>query len=112
MNQTQSQVGAEALEEIRRGVPVYDSEYIRLGTVSRIYWGSEFQHPDSDEFEVFILGVLTMPAEFMEHLRQVGGIRVDTGMLFGDYFVLPHQIGPFTEDGIILLVRGTELAMY
>ena len=108
----QSHVEADVLEVVRRGLPVYDSEYVKLGRVIRIYWGTENEHPDSDDFETLILGVASLPSDAGVLIQQEGCIRVDSGLLFGDYYVLPNQIDYLTEEGIILLARGDELMMF
>ena len=108
----QSHVEVDALAVVRRGIPVYDSEYIKLGKVIRIYWGAGNEHPDSDDFETFILGVTRLPSDAAVFIQQEGCIRVDSDLSFGDYYILPNQIDYLTEDGIILLVRGDELMMF
>jgi hypothetical protein len=104
--------GVSVLSEIRRGMPVYDVEFVKLGMVTRIYWGADTEHPDSDDFETTFLGVVSLPPEAAALIRQEGCIRVDTGMIFGNYYVLPYQVGYFTEEGMFLLARGDELMMF
>lgn len=110
--QDQPQERAVTLAKVRRGMPVYDNEYIKLGTVTRIYRGAENDHPDSDDFETTFLGVISLPPEAATLIRQEGCFRVDTGLLFGDYYVVPQQVAYFTDAGIFLHVRGDGLMMF
>ena len=108
----QTQERLDILAAIRRGMPVYDSEYIKLGTVTRIYWGADTAHPNSDDFQVTFLGVSKLPPETATLIREEGCIRVDSGLLAADYYVLPHQVANITEEGMFLLVRGDGVLMY
>ena len=96
---------------IRQGTPVYDHENVRLGRVTQVYVGEENNIPAPDDLNVLFLGVIGTPAEVIQLFRQQGCIRVYSGLMYGDYFVLPHQVACSTDDGIVLQVRGDELMM-
>jgi hypothetical protein len=114
MSQVQQQYRErlDILAAIRRGMPVYDSEEIKLGTVTRIYWGADTEYPDSDGFQVTFLGVTSLPPNTATLIREEGCIRVDSGLLNSNYYVLPHQVGYITEEGMFLIVRGDEVMMF
>jgi hypothetical protein len=114
MLQIQQQSGErlEILAAIRRGMPVYDSEEIKRGIATRIYWGADTNNPDSDEFQVTFLGVKSLPPEAATLIREQGCIRVDSGLVNGNFYVLPSQVSFITEEGMFLSVRGDELMMF
>jgi hypothetical protein len=100
------------LAAIQRGMPVYDSEEIKLGTAMHIYWGADTDHPDGDEFQVTFLGAKTLPPEAATLIRHEGCIRVDSGLISGNYYVLPSQVSHITEEGMFLFVRGEQIMMF
>jgi hypothetical protein len=110
--QQQSRNRLDILGAVRRGMLAYDNEYIKLGTVARIYWGAEIEHPDSDDFEATFLGVISLSPEKASLFRQEGCIRVDTGLVTGDYYVLPQQVAYISKGGVFLLLHGDGLMLF
>jgi hypothetical protein len=83
-----------------------------LGRVTQVYLGEENYIPAPDDLNVLFLGVIGIPAEVIQLFRQKGCIRIYSGLMYGDYFVLPYQVACSTDYGIILQVRGDELLMF
>jgi hypothetical protein len=107
----QSHVRASLVGGIQRGMPVYDVELILLGIVARIHRGQEADEFITKDIES-LMRSNELDAELIADLRRVGYIEIDTGLLSGNYFVLPHQIADVTEEGVFLLSSEDELLQY
>jgi hypothetical protein len=110
--QQQSRDRLDILDAFRRGMPVYDNEYIKVGTVARIYWGADIEHPDSDDFEATFRGVIGLSHEDASLFRLEGCIKVDTGLFTGDYYVLPQQVAYISKESVFLLLRRDGLMLF
>jgi hypothetical protein len=89
-------------------MPVYDVTDTILGVVVRVYDHTNLQHPLVGRPRL-VRYLDRVPAELLARLHRAGYLEVDSGLLSGDYFVLPHQIANVTDKGVFLLFRCDEL---
>ena len=96
------------LQEIRLRMPVYDVMEIGLGVVVRVYDQANTEYPLVGRAPIYPR-LDCMPVELASRLRQEGYLEVDSGLLSGDFFILPRQIADVTEKGVFLLLHRDEL---
>ena len=110
MIQVQKQSGVEAtmMGGIQRGMPVYDIEDVMLGVVGQIHHGRDTDEFVPEEFDLWT-GVPDIPMALMTRMWHQGYLEIDTGLLFGNYLVLSHQIADVTDDGVFLLCFRDDL---
>ena len=93
------------LQAVQLRMAVYDVTKSTLGVVVRVYDGADMLVGRPS-----IVNCLDrLPVELAARLRRSGYLEVDSGLLSGDYFVLPHQIANVTDKGVFLLFRRDEL---
>lgn len=115
------------LQQIHKGMHVYDAERNEVGTVDYVQFGDEDpsqpgaetatvnpgQRDTSDSFVENIIDVFR-PDDLPEVLRARlvchGFVRVDAPGLFNaDRYISPDQIQSVSEDKVMLKVRKAEL---
>lgn len=91
----------EPLRGIREGMPVYDWENKRLGTVKYV------QYPDENvavNLTMYITSLDNVPVDMRTRLLREGFIQVEGGLFAADRYVTPDQIYKVTNDHIKLRV--------
>jgi hypothetical protein len=91
----------QMLKDIREGMPVYDWENKRLGTVKYI------QFPDENaavNLTMYIISLDNVPADMRTRLLREGFVQVEGGLFAPDRYVTPDQIFMVTNDHIKLRV--------
>lgn len=116
----------DILMDITEGMDVYDSDGDKIGTVERVYFGSEDREEPGPESTTApdpatrgktfvdvvadIFDPQDIPEEVRERLLRRGFLHIDGGVIFdSDYFVLPNEIEGVTEEGVRLRVKEEEL---
>lgn len=114
----------DIFDKIHEGMDVYDSEGDKIGTVERLYFGSEGVDEPGPEpatapemrddtlideiAEAF--NTEDIPEEVRERLLRHGFVHVDGGLIFDkDYYVLPDKIDRVDADGVHVREREEDL---
>jgi hypothetical protein len=93
---------------IHPGLPVYDISDCVLGNVLRVYDQADTEHPLVGRAPI-VRYLDRFPLEIATRLRRDGYLVVDSGLLAGDYFILPYQIADVTDKGVFLHFRRDKL---
>jgi hypothetical protein len=120
--------GQSILTQISEGMPVYDRENDKVGTVRSVHLGavsveddrrglgpattSAEEATDSSLLEDFarIFAPEALPEPVRARLLRHGFIRIDTtGLFAADRYAMPEQIGSVSGDRVTLQVTGKEL---
>jgi len=115
------------LNLVHEGMSVYDSRNHKIGTVRNLYFGATGAGPNDpeakgvsapspdirddsivDEVAQALVGE-DMPDVLRNRLLNSGYVRVDTGVLHSDRYVLPEQISHVDADHVHLKVDRDEL---
>jgi hypothetical protein len=110
----------EPLGRVREGMPVYDRENARIGTVRTVYLGSEPGSVTADQPAVsphsFVddlaqaLAPAALPDAIRARLLREGFIRIDTSGIFAaDRYALATEIRSVSEAGVMLDATRDEL---
>ena len=94
-------------KDVEEGMPVYDSKGDRVGTVSFLHYGQEdaastqgadYQvNPVLEEVAEALTAANNIPEELRERLQREGYLRIDSGILQSDAFVMEDQIARVDE---------------
>jgi len=99
---------SDILLDIQLGMPVYDLAETVLGVVIRVYDSANASQPLAGRAPIF-RHIERFPHKIADRLKRDGYLVVDSGLLSGDYFILPHQITNVTDKGVFLHFRRSEL---
>jgi len=124
----QSSYGTEGsiLSQIHEGMEVYDREGQKVGTVEHVQFGDEdptnpgvetrtAQNPELlnnslvENLAEALAGTNDVPEVVRARLLRYGFIKVDTGLLSSDRYIMPDQIAHVAEDRVHLLVLHKDL---
>ena len=113
------------MSRINEGMDVFDRTGDKVGEVDYVYFGEidpttpevEATTPsDRDPREASVVDIVAdafraddLPEELRERLQMHGFIRLNTGMLRSDRYVLPEQIASVTSNAVHLNVKLDEL---
>lgn len=112
--------------DVEEGMDVYDSDGDKIGTVERVYFGSEDREepgpesvtaPDPATGGKTLADVVAdifdpqdIPEEVRERLLRRGFLHIDGGVIFdADYYVLPNQVERVTDEDVHLRVKKEKL---
>lgn len=113
------------LNQIHKGMIVYDRDDNKIGSVGAVYFGangdrelaggtipataSPVTEPGEDSFLENLASVFDpqdeVPEEMAEQLRYKGYIKVDGGWFGTDRYVTPEQIASVTGDAVHLAIK-------
>jgi len=118
---TRSKQASQLLDQVKKGMDVFNSTNERIGVVEAVYLGaaSEIEQPfdagpatdDSPKLPgtrvqrmvAELFDPNEVPEEIAERLRYSGYLRIDPAGLFtGSRYVTPEQIGSVTDKGVFL----------
>src|SRR5262245_25159733 len=98
--QQQSSAGASSWGRIQPGMPVFDKEFVKIGTIA------QRTQDTKTLFETDLIVVIP------KYLRALGFIEVASGLVSGNYFVMPQQVVDLTEDGVFLSAHRNSLIQF
>lgn len=114
------------LTDIREDMPVYDRENNKIGTVEEIRFGDEdLERPGAETSTAQKAKVVgntlvddiarairvddRLPEEIRSRLQRYGYVKIDTGLLTSDRYVIADQIEKVSADRINLKVGQDDL---
>lgn len=113
-----------AMTHIREGMDVYDVNGDKLGSVVGVYFGDEDPNrpgaetasaPRDTTPDTFVENLAEalnppddMPEELRQRLQRHGFIKVDTGILRQDRYVMPEMIAGVGDDRVDLKISSDE----
>src|SRR4029079_11416042 len=96
-----SEQESQVLREVHEGMPVYDWENKKLGTVKYI------QFPDENvavNLTMYITSLDSVPADMRTRLLREGFVQVEGGLFSPDRYITPDQIFDVFPDHLKLRV--------
>jgi hypothetical protein len=98
------------LMEVREGMPIYDSEGRKAGTVTYVQFPSEMAEPDLMGEAAYLPN--NMPPDMRARLLREGFVQIEGGLFSPDRFILPHQILRVEDDHIELTITKDGLLTF
>lgn len=98
----------QLMSQVKEGMPVYDSEGKHIGSVDSLHYGqieaatTKGEHNQRDESLIENLAEAlapseNMPDELRARLLRHGFIRIDSGILSSDVYVVPENLARVDE---------------
>ncbi len=102
------------LRQVQESMMVYDREGGQVGRVDYVHFGADkyasewnfFPETESEPEDIFgVMPEERVPEEMRERLLQTGFVKINTGLLATDRYILPEQIESVSSDSVHLNVH-------